>query len=36
MKKCPSGWRNHDVSCYFLVVNQKVTWDTAAQACREQ
>uniref|UniRef100_A0A669QDU3 FRAS1-related extracellular matrix protein 1 n=1 Tax=Phasianus colchicus TaxID=9054 RepID=A0A669QDU3_PHACC len=36
MKKCPSGWRHHDGSCYFLVVNQKVTWVTAAQACREQ
>ncbi|XP_042671287.1 FRAS1-related extracellular matrix protein 1-like, partial [Centrocercus urophasianus] len=36
MKKCPSGWRHHDGSCYFLVVNQKVTWDTAAQVCREQ
>ncbi|XP_010723970.2 FRAS1-related extracellular matrix protein 1-like [Meleagris gallopavo] len=36
MKKCPSGWRHHDGCCYFLVVNQKVSWDTAAQACREQ
>ncbi|XP_021236603.1 FRAS1-related extracellular matrix protein 1 isoform X3 [Numida meleagris] len=36
VKKCPSGWSHHDGSCYFLVVNHKVTWDTAAQACREQ
>ncbi|XP_010135349.1 PREDICTED: FRAS1-related extracellular matrix protein 1, partial [Buceros rhinoceros silvestris] len=36
MKKCPSGWRQHEGSCYFLVVNHKVTWNTAAQACREQ
>ncbi|NXE98922.1 FREM1 protein, partial [Menura novaehollandiae] len=36
MKKCPSGWNYHEGSCYFLVVNHKVTWNTAAQACREQ
>ncbi|XP_014728412.1 PREDICTED: FRAS1-related extracellular matrix protein 1 [Sturnus vulgaris] len=36
VKKCPSGWTYHEGSCYFLVVNHKVTWDTAAQACREQ
>ncbi|XP_014107672.1 PREDICTED: FRAS1-related extracellular matrix protein 1 [Pseudopodoces humilis] len=36
MKKCPSGWTYHEDSCYFLVVNHKVTWNTAAQACREQ
>ncbi|NWU97249.1 FREM1 protein, partial [Upupa epops] len=36
MKKCPSGWSHHEGSCYFLVVNHKVTWNTAAQACREQ
>ncbi|XP_015470716.1 FRAS1-related extracellular matrix protein 1 isoform X1 [Parus major] len=36
MKKCPSGWTYHEGSCYFLVVNHKVTWNTAAQACREQ
>ncbi|XP_033376337.1 FRAS1-related extracellular matrix protein 1 isoform X2 [Parus major] len=35
MKKCPSGWTYHEGSCYFLVVNHKVTWNTAAQACRE-
>ncbi|XP_026722189.1 FRAS1-related extracellular matrix protein 1 isoform X2 [Athene cunicularia] len=35
-KKCPSGWSHHEGSCYFLVVNRKVTWNTAAQACREQ
>ncbi|XP_027739549.1 FRAS1-related extracellular matrix protein 1 [Empidonax traillii] len=35
-KKCPSGWSYHEGSCYFLVVNHKVTWNTAAQACREQ
>ncbi|XP_010294379.1 PREDICTED: FRAS1-related extracellular matrix protein 1, partial [Phaethon lepturus] len=36
MKKCPSGWSHHKGSCYFLVVNHKVTWNAAAQACREQ
>ncbi|NXC41076.1 FREM1 protein, partial [Penelope pileata] len=36
MKKCPSGWSQHDGTCYFLVVNHKVTWNTAARACREQ
>ncbi|NXD25972.1 FREM1 protein, partial [Spelaeornis formosus] len=36
MKKCPSGWTYHEGSCYFLVVNHKVTWNTAAWACREQ
>ncbi|XP_072716396.1 FRAS1-related extracellular matrix protein 1 isoform X1 [Ciconia boyciana] len=36
MKKCPSGWSYHQGSCYFLVVNHKVTWNTAARACREQ
>ncbi|XP_053788703.1 FRAS1-related extracellular matrix protein 1 [Vidua chalybeata] len=36
MKKCPSGWTYHEGSCYFLVVNHKVTWNTAARACREQ
>ncbi|NXW89537.1 FREM1 protein, partial [Alopecoenas beccarii] len=35
-KKCPSGWSHHEGSCYLLVVNHKVTWNTAAQACREQ
>ncbi|XP_039585926.1 FRAS1-related extracellular matrix protein 1 [Passer montanus] len=36
MKRCPSGWTYHESSCYFLVVNHKVTWNTAARACREQ
>ncbi|NXS09219.1 FREM1 protein, partial [Neodrepanis coruscans] len=36
MKKCPPRWSYHEGSCYFLVVNHKVTWDAAAQACREQ
>ncbi|NXM95749.1 FREM1 protein, partial [Sylvia borin] len=36
MKKCPSGWTYYEGNCYFLVVNHKVTWNTAAQACREQ
>ncbi|NWV71631.1 FREM1 protein, partial [Malurus elegans] len=36
MKNCPSGWSYHEGSCYFLVVNHKVTWNTAARACREQ
>nr|XP_010309802.1 PREDICTED: FRAS1-related extracellular matrix protein 1-like [Balearica regulorum gibbericeps] len=35
-KKCPSGWSHHEGSCYFLVVNHKVTWNGAARACREQ
>ncbi|XP_010075703.1 PREDICTED: FRAS1-related extracellular matrix protein 1-like, partial [Pterocles gutturalis] len=35
-KKCPSGWSHHEGSCYFLVVNHKVTWNTAARACKEQ
>ncbi|XP_021144504.2 FRAS1-related extracellular matrix protein 1 isoform X4 [Columba livia] len=35
-KKCPSGWSHHEGSCYLLVVNHKVTWNTAARACREQ
>ncbi|NXO31726.1 FREM1 protein, partial [Cisticola juncidis] len=35
-KKCPFGWTYHEGSCYFLVVNHKVTWNTAARACREQ
>ncbi|XP_065512086.1 FRAS1-related extracellular matrix protein 1 isoform X2 [Caloenas nicobarica] len=34
-KKCPSGWSHHEGSCYLLVVNHKVTWNTAARACRE-
>ncbi|XP_009932773.2 FRAS1-related extracellular matrix protein 1 isoform X3 [Opisthocomus hoazin] len=34
--KCPSEWRHHGGSCYLLVVNHKVTWNTAARACREQ
>nr|XP_014426327.1 FRAS1-related extracellular matrix protein 1 isoform X2 [Pelodiscus sinensis] len=36
MKKCPSGWSHHGGSCYFLVTDQKATWNTAARACREQ
>lgn len=36
MKKCPSGWTYHEGSCYFLVVNHKVTWNIAAQSCRDQ
>ncbi|KFV14544.1 FRAS1-related extracellular matrix protein 1, partial [Tauraco erythrolophus] len=36
MKKCPSGWTHHMGSCYLLVANHKVTWNTAARACREQ
>ncbi|XP_053888410.1 FRAS1-related extracellular matrix protein 1 isoform X7 [Malaclemys terrapin pileata] len=36
MKKCPSGWSHHGGSCYFLITDQKVTWNTAARACREQ
>ncbi|NXU95636.1 FREM1 protein, partial [Xiphorhynchus elegans] len=36
MKKCPSGWSYHEGSCYFLVMNHKVSWNTAAQACRER
>ncbi|NWY42503.1 FREM1 protein, partial [Sylvia atricapilla] len=36
MKKCPSGWTYYEGSCYFLVVNHKVTWNTAARACRVQ
>ncbi|NXG34434.1 FREM1 protein, partial [Dromaius novaehollandiae] len=35
-KICPAGWSHHEGSCYFLVVNHKVTWNTAARACREQ
>ncbi|XP_057262239.1 FRAS1-related extracellular matrix protein 1 isoform X2 [Pezoporus wallicus] len=35
-KKCPPGWSHHKGSCYLLVVNQKVTWNTAARACRER
>ncbi|XP_010217525.1 PREDICTED: FRAS1-related extracellular matrix protein 1 [Tinamus guttatus] len=35
-KKCPAGWSHHEGSCYFLVVNHKVSWNTAARACREQ
>ncbi|XP_074388808.1 FRAS1-related extracellular matrix protein 1 isoform X2 [Zonotrichia albicollis] len=36
MKKCPSGWTYHEGSCYFLVLNHRVTWNIAAQACRDQ
>ncbi|XP_019410285.1 PREDICTED: FRAS1-related extracellular matrix protein 1 [Crocodylus porosus] len=36
LKKCPSGWSHHDGSCYFLIAEHKVTWNTAARACREQ
>ncbi|NXA48206.1 FREM1 protein, partial [Nothocercus julius] len=36
MKKCPAGWSHHEGSCYFLVVNHQVSWNTAARACREQ
>ncbi|NXO01589.1 FREM1 protein, partial [Rhinopomastus cyanomelas] len=36
LKKCPSGWSHHEGNCYFLVVNHKVTWNTAARACKEQ
>nr|XP_009677125.1 PREDICTED: FRAS1-related extracellular matrix protein 1-like isoform X1 [Struthio camelus australis] len=35
-KKCPAGWSHHEGSCYFLVVNHKVTWNTAARTCKEQ
>uniref|UniRef100_A0A8D0GWX4 FRAS1-related extracellular matrix protein 1 n=1 Tax=Sphenodon punctatus TaxID=8508 RepID=A0A8D0GWX4_SPHPU len=35
-KICPPGWSHHDSSCYFLVTDHKVPWNTAAQACKEQ
>ncbi|XP_054253766.1 FRAS1-related extracellular matrix protein 1 isoform X2 [Indicator indicator] len=36
MKKCPSGWSHHEGNCYFLVVNHRVSWNAAAQACKER
>ncbi|XP_010184764.1 PREDICTED: FRAS1-related extracellular matrix protein 1-like, partial [Mesitornis unicolor] len=35
-KKCLSRWTHHEGSCYFLVLNHRVSWNTAARACREQ
>uniref|UniRef100_H2ZSC5 FRAS1 related extracellular matrix 1 n=1 Tax=Latimeria chalumnae TaxID=7897 RepID=H2ZSC5_LATCH len=35
-KKCPTGWTNHDSHCYLLSSEHKVTWNTAARACKER
>ncbi|XP_069482158.1 FRAS1-related extracellular matrix protein 1 [Ambystoma mexicanum] len=35
-KRCPSGWTHREGSCYLLSAEHKVTWSTAALACRER
>ncbi|KAL1777444.1 FRAS1-related extracellular matrix protein 1 isoform X1 [Sigmodon hispidus] len=35
-KSCPAGWHLHSGYCHTLVTQQKGTWTTATQACREQ
>ncbi|XP_044541333.1 FRAS1-related extracellular matrix protein 1-like [Gracilinanus agilis] len=35
-RTCPIGWSHQSSHCYSLITDQKVTWNTAAQACREQ
>ncbi|XP_059744981.1 FRAS1-related extracellular matrix protein 1 isoform X4 [Bos taurus] len=34
-KSCPAGWHHHSGYCHSLITEQKGTWTTAAQACRE-
>ncbi|XP_043343033.1 FRAS1-related extracellular matrix protein 1 isoform X5 [Cervus canadensis] len=34
-KSCPAGWHRHSGYCHSLITEQKGTWTTAAQACRE-
>ncbi|XP_073084588.1 FRAS1-related extracellular matrix protein 1 isoform X3 [Manis javanica] len=34
-KPCPAGWHRHSGYCHSLVTEQKGTWSTAAEACRE-
>ncbi|XP_036095286.1 FRAS1-related extracellular matrix protein 1 isoform X2 [Rousettus aegyptiacus] len=34
-KSCPAGWHHHSGYCHSLITEQKGTWNTAAQACRE-
>nr|XP_006208344.2 LOW QUALITY PROTEIN: FRAS1-related extracellular matrix protein 1 [Vicugna pacos] len=35
-KSCPAGWHHHSGYCHFVITEQKVTWNTAARACRER
>ncbi|XP_014647890.1 PREDICTED: FRAS1-related extracellular matrix protein 1 isoform X3 [Ceratotherium simum simum] len=34
-KSCPAGWHHHSGYCHSLITEPKVTWNTAARACRE-
>ncbi|XP_027963091.1 FRAS1-related extracellular matrix protein 1 isoform X2 [Eumetopias jubatus] len=34
-KSCPAGWHHHSGYCHSLITEQKVTWNTAARACKE-
>ncbi|XP_036116823.1 FRAS1-related extracellular matrix protein 1 [Molossus molossus] len=34
-KSCPAGWHHHSGYCHSLITELKVTWNTAARACRE-
>ncbi|XP_078008613.1 FRAS1-related extracellular matrix protein 1-like [Phascolarctos cinereus] len=35
-RTCPTGWSLQNSHCYSLITEQKVTWNEAAQACREK
>nr|XP_045365917.1 FRAS1-related extracellular matrix protein 1 isoform X10 [Camelus bactrianus]XP_045365918.1 FRAS1-related extracellular matrix protein 1 isoform X10 [Camelus bactrianus] len=35
-KSCPAGWHHHSGYCHFVIIEQKVTWNTAARTCRER
>uniref|UniRef100_A0A4X2K6Y9 FRAS1-related extracellular matrix protein 1 n=1 Tax=Vombatus ursinus TaxID=29139 RepID=A0A4X2K6Y9_VOMUR len=35
-RTCPTGWSPQNSHCYSLITEQKVTWNEAAQACREK
>ncbi|XP_043834239.1 FRAS1-related extracellular matrix protein 1 isoform X2 [Dromiciops gliroides] len=35
-RTCPIGWSHQNRHCYSLITEQKVTWNAAARACREQ
>ncbi|XP_013371842.1 PREDICTED: FRAS1-related extracellular matrix protein 1 isoform X2 [Chinchilla lanigera] len=34
-KSCPAGWHLHSGYCHTLITEQRSTWNTAAQSCRE-
>ncbi|XP_037654284.1 FRAS1-related extracellular matrix protein 1 [Choloepus didactylus] len=35
-KSCPAGWHHHSGYCHSWITEQKVSWNMAAQTCREQ